>query len=109
MGSSQSGKKEEESDKTLIKESNNMASPSPANGKNDNEPKNEIHFEKPLKKTYTEIDSFIIYMCIEGHVHTFTDVEQFELHTGEVLLVPACISELNLIPEGKSRLLEVYL
>jgi len=70
---------------------------------------NEIYFEKPLKKTYTEIDSFIIYMCIEGHVHTFTDDEQFELRTGEVLLVPACISELNLIPEGKSRLLEVYL
>lgn len=47
MGSSQSRKEEEEeSDKTLIKESNNMASPSPANGKNDNEPKNEIHFEK---------------------------------------------------------------
>ena len=70
---------------------------------------NEIFFENPLKKTYTEIDSFIIYMCIEGHVRAFTDDEQFELRTGEVLLVPACISELNLIPEVKSRLLEVYL
>ena len=70
---------------------------------------NEIYFEKPLKKTYSEIDSFIIYMCIEGHVHAFTDDEQFELRTGEVMLVPACTPELNLIPEGKSRLLEVYL
>ena len=70
---------------------------------------NEIYFENPLKKTYTEIDSFIIYMCIEGHVHAFTDDEQFELCTGEVMLVPASTPELNLIPEGKSRLLEVYL
>ena len=70
---------------------------------------NEIYFEKPLKKTYSEIDSFVIYMCIEGHVHAFTDDEQYELRTGEVMLVPACIPELNLIPEGKSRLLEVYL
>lgn len=70
---------------------------------------NEIYFEQPLKKTYTEIDSFIIYMCIEGHVHAFTDEEQFELRTGEVMLVPACTPELNLIPEGKSRLLEIYL
>ncbi|MBP5663666.1 MAG: mannose-6-phosphate isomerase [Bacteroidales bacterium] len=70
---------------------------------------NEIYFENPLKKTYTEIDSFIIYMCIEGHVHAFTDDEQFELRTGEVMLVPACTPELNLIPEGKSRLLEIYL
>jgi len=70
---------------------------------------NEIYFEQPLKKTYTEIDSFIIYMCIDGHVHVFTDDEQFELRTGEVMLVPACTPELNLIPEGKSRLLEMYL
>ena len=70
---------------------------------------NKIYFENPLKKTYTEIDSFIIYMCIEGHVHAFTDDEQFELRTGEVMLVPASTPELNLIPEGKSRLLEVYL
>ncbi len=70
---------------------------------------NEIYFEKPLKKTYSEIDSFIIYMCIEGHVHAFTDEEQIELKTGEVILVPASTTELNLIPEGKSRLLEVYL
>ena len=70
---------------------------------------NEIYFEKPLKKTYSEIDSFITYVCIEGHVHAFTDDEQFELRTGEVMLVPACTPELNLIPEGKSRLLEVYL
>ena len=70
---------------------------------------NEIYFEKPLKKTYTEIDSFIVYMCIEGHVHGFTDEEQVELKTGELMLVPACTPELNLIPEGKSRLLEVYL
>ena len=70
---------------------------------------NEIYFEKPLKKTYSEIDSFVIYMCVEGHVHAFTDDEQIELKTGEVVLVPACTPELNLIPEGKSRLLEVYL
>ena len=70
---------------------------------------NEIYFEKPLKKTYSEIDSFVIYLCIEGHVYAFTDDEQIELKTGEVLLVPASTPELNLIPEGKSRLLEVYL
>ena len=37
------------------------------------------------------------------------DDKQFELRTGEVMLVPASTPELNLIPEGKSRLLEVYL
>jgi mannose-6-phosphate isomerase len=70
---------------------------------------NSICFDQPLKKTYTEIDSFIIYMCIEGHVYCFTEEEQIELKTGEVLLVPACTPELNLIPKGESRLLEVYL
>ena len=44
MGSKQSSKKEEESDKTLNKESKYIINIT--NGKNDNEPKNEIHFEK---------------------------------------------------------------
>ena len=70
---------------------------------------NSICFDQPLKKTYTEIDSFIIYMCIEGHVYCFTEEEQIELKNGEVLLVPACTPELNLIPKEKSRVLEVYL
>lgn len=70
---------------------------------------NEIYFEKPLKKNYTEIDSFIIYICIEGNVQCFTEEEQIELKKGEVMLVPACTNELNLIPTEKSRLLEIYL
>ncbi|MCQ2271128.1 MAG: class I mannose-6-phosphate isomerase [Bacteroidales bacterium] len=70
---------------------------------------NEIYFEKPLKKNYAEIDSFVIYMCIEGSVQCFTDEEQTELNQGEVMLVPACTNELNLIPTQKSKLLEVYL
>ena len=70
---------------------------------------NEIYFENPLKKTYSEIDSFVIYMCIEGHVYGFTEDEQIEMKAGEVVLVPACIPEMNLVPKEKSRLLEVYL
>lgn len=70
---------------------------------------NEIYFEKPLKKNYSEIDSFVIYICLEGHVHGFTEDEQIELSKGELLLIPACTNEFNLIPTEKSRLLEVYL
>lgn len=70
---------------------------------------NEIYFEKPLKKNYADIDSFIIYMCIEGNVQCFTEEEQIELKQGEVMLVPASTNELNLIPTQKSKLLEVYL
>ncbi len=70
---------------------------------------NSIYFEKPLKKNYSEIDSFVIYMCIEGHVHGFTEDEQIEMSQGEVIMIPACTNEFNLIPTEKSRLLEIYL
>lgn len=70
---------------------------------------NLIDFEKPLRKNYSDIDSFILYMCLEGHVHGFTDDEQLDLFTGDVLLVPAATNEFNLVPSRKSRLLEVYL
>ncbi|MBO4655196.1 MAG: class I mannose-6-phosphate isomerase [Bacteroidales bacterium] len=70
---------------------------------------NEIYFETPLKKSYSDIDSFVVYICVEGHVYGFTDDEQVEMKTGEVVLIPACTEELSLIPKEKSRLLEIYL
>ncbi|MEG1556115.1 MAG: type I phosphomannose isomerase catalytic subunit [Bacteroidales bacterium] len=70
---------------------------------------NLLHFEKPIQKVFVEIDSFVIYICLEGHVHCFTNHNQETLEAGEVLLLPACSEEINLVPCHESRLLEIYL
>lgn len=69
---------------------------------------NILAFDRPLKKGYAEIDSFVIYMCLEGHLHLVGDPFNIHLETGDTVLVPAEIEELQLIPEHQTKLLEIY-
>ena len=58
---------------------------------------------------HSDKDSFVIYMCVEGNV-TFNYNNKVEkLQMGETILVPASIKKLDIISEGKSELLEVYI
>jgi len=70
---------------------------------------NAIIFDKPLQKNYTNIDSFVVYICIEGEVHLFGEDFHEILYAGETVLIPAAISEINLVPNIQSRVLEVYM
>ncbi len=70
---------------------------------------NSLVFNKPIQKQYHDIDSFVIYICIEGEVH-FLDDEKIEvLKKGELLLKPAALGSLNLVPVMPSEVLEIYL
>jgi mannose-6-phosphate isomerase len=71
---------------------------------------NLLTFDKPVQKTYTPIDSFVIYLCTEGHFHLFGDNIEDSLETGETLLLPAEVAELNLVPcHYRATVLEVFL
>lgn len=69
---------------------------------------NAIFFDKPLQKNYSNIDSFVVYICIEGEVHLFGDDFHEVLIHGEIALIPAFIKKINLVPNIASQLLEVY-
>lgn len=70
---------------------------------------NILSFDKPLQKLYSDIDSFVIYICTEGEVHFLFNEEIIELKKGECLLKPAALETLNLVPlVPDSILLEVY-
>jgi len=69
---------------------------------------NAIFFDKPLQKKYSNIDSFVVYFCVEGEVHLFGEDFHEVLYAGETALIPASISEIDLVPNKKTRLLEVY-
>lgn len=69
---------------------------------------NAIHFDQPLQKKYSAIDSFVVYMCVAGEVHLFGDDFHEALYAGETALLPACIPDINLVPNGEARVLEIY-
>ncbi|MCL2291291.1 MAG: class I mannose-6-phosphate isomerase [Bacteroidetes bacterium] len=69
---------------------------------------NTVTFDKPLQKNYSTIDSFVVYICVEGEVHLFGNNFHEVLLAGETTLIPAAIPEINLVPNSKSQLLEIY-
>ena len=67
-----------------------------------------LEFDQPLSKSFVEIDSFVIYMCLDGQILLAYGDERERLETGEVVLIPAEMEEVQLLPARKSKVLEVY-
>jgi mannose-6-phosphate isomerase len=70
---------------------------------------NIIHTRQSLRKDYSEVDSFIIYLCTEGHFKVAYPEGIVEVSKGEVLLIPNLIKQLGIIPETTSTILETYI
>ncbi|MHC1777850.1 MAG: type I phosphomannose isomerase catalytic subunit [Lentimicrobium sp.] len=73
---------------------------------------NIIKLDKALAKDYTELDSFVIYVCVGGSVtvvHSGETELQVQISQGEALLLPAAIDRVDIIPSVSSEILEVYI
>jgi mannose-6-phosphate isomerase len=62
-----------------------------------------------LSKDYYELDSFVIYYCINGKLNIKYDNGVISMKKGETILIPADLKSLTLIPEQYTELLEVYI
>lgn len=60
-----------------------------------------------VKKDYSSLDSFVIYMCVEGKAVLFYNEEAYTINKGETLLLPASINHVKLASD-KAKLLEVF-
>lgn len=68
-----------------------------------------LELQKPLNRDYSGIDSFVIYICMEGAVQ-IKDDKGFELilKQGESALMPATTTYVSLAPKANTKLLETY-
>jgi len=69
---------------------------------------NILSFDKPIDKDYVEIDSFVIYMCMEGAFSLHYNSGLTKVFKGETILLPASLKEFSLEPQEKSTLLEIF-
>lgn len=61
-------------------------------------------------KEYTDIDSFIIYICLSGGFAVeYDDNKRVSCNSGETILIPANLKMLRIIPTGKTEILEVFI
>jgi mannose-6-phosphate isomerase len=70
---------------------------------------NIIRFDKTLNKEYYSLDSFVIYICIEGEFIIHWDESSENVKKGETVLLPAMIKEIKLEPVGEASLLEIFI
>jgi mannose-6-phosphate isomerase len=71
---------------------------------------NLIKIDITLDKDYNMLDSFVIFMCVEGAFQVkYQDGKIEKVGNGESIMIPAVLKNIQLIPDGKATLLEVYL
>jgi len=70
---------------------------------------NILHLDKAIAKDYEELDSFVIYTCVQGSVTVKYPQGAEQLRMGECLLVPNIVSSIQLYPSTESKLLETFI
>ena len=70
---------------------------------------NLIEFDKNTAKNYQSSDSFVIFICISGQFNINYKQGEITVNKGETVLIPACINNIELIPDERSEILEVYI
>jgi mannose-6-phosphate isomerase len=69
---------------------------------------NRLHLTEPLARDYFGLDSFVIYIVLEGTGTLTTETGDTPLIQGQTLLLPNALKKATLVPEGELLLLEVY-
>ncbi|MFI3294462.1 MAG: type I phosphomannose isomerase catalytic subunit [Rikenellaceae bacterium] len=68
---------------------------------------NSIEIDGGIEREYADLDSFVIYVCLDGELTIETEKTSVSIKTGETVLIPAVITNLTL--KGKGKLLESYI
>jgi mannose-6-phosphate isomerase len=68
-----------------------------------------IRLDQPVDKDYNLIDSFVVYMCMEGEAGIAYPGGVEKIHKGETVLIPAELKNIAILPTRATTLLEVYI
>jgi mannose-6-phosphate isomerase len=70
---------------------------------------NLLVFDKKIESDYYFLDSFVVYICLEGSFTLHYPGGKEAVRAGETLLLPAEIKQVAFVPDTASRVLEVYI
>lgn len=71
---------------------------------------NILELNEIVEKDYSQLDSFVIYICLEGELAVETESGNETIKLGETILLPASTEGSKLNPvSAKAKLLEVYI
>ncbi len=67
---------------------------------------NLIEFDSAIVRNYSNIDSFVLLICVKGNCNIATAEGDYKLNKGETVLIPAEIKDIKLIPDTHCKLIE---
>lgn len=71
---------------------------------------NLIVFNRPVERDYVDIDSFVVFICIQGSfLLNYGEGNPMLVKTGHTILLPAIFKDVILEPREETRVLEVYI
>ncbi|MEP1486976.1 MAG: type I phosphomannose isomerase catalytic subunit [Algibacter sp.] len=70
---------------------------------------NIVEVNGEVNRDYTNTDSFVIYMCVEGGLELECEEGKYALNTGETILLPAVTKHVKLTSSVNTRILEASL
>jgi mannose-6-phosphate isomerase len=68
-----------------------------------------INADKPVLKNISELDSFVIYMVVEGNSTLKYEEGEIGMKLGETVLVPASMGNVVIHPKENSKILEIFI
>ncbi|RYY33705.1 MAG: mannose-6-phosphate isomerase [Sphingobacteriaceae bacterium] len=69
---------------------------------------NVLNFTESTTRDYTNIDSFVIHVCVEGAYNLKYDGGELSVKMGESILVPKAVDHVELVTEGGFKILESF-
>lgn len=69
---------------------------------------NRLFFDRDTTRSYLHLDSFVIYVCVEGKLRLCWNGQHITMVKGEAVLAPASIKNVKLIPRPSYKVLESY-
>jgi len=70
---------------------------------------NKLHCTEAIIRDHGQLDTFVIYVCMEGRLTMHYDGGTLEVNMGDSVLVPANMTKVRLEPHGHFKLLESYI
>lgn len=69
---------------------------------------NRLEYTQSTERNYQELDSFVIYVCMEGQAEIIADGKGYSMQKGDAYLIPASLQQVNLVTDSGFKMLESY-
>lgn len=70
---------------------------------------NKINFDKSMSRDYSDLESFVVFMCVQGEFQIEYPDGLISVSQGETVLLPAEMEGVNLVAKTTVEILEVFI